>query len=75
MGMFAGRLQWFSELQSTNDVVATLADAGAAEGIVVAADAQNAGRGRFGRSWASPHGAGIYASTLLRPGPATRSPR
>ena len=67
IGIFAGRIQWFSELQSTNDVVATLAEAGAAEGIVVSADAQNAGRGRFGRSWASPHGAGVYASTLFRP--------
>jgi BirA family biotin operon repressor/biotin-[acetyl-CoA-carboxylase] ligase len=67
LGMFAGRVQWFSELPSTNDVVATLAEAGAQEGAVVAADAQNAGRGRFGRSWASPPGAGIYTSVLFRP--------
>jgi BirA family biotin operon repressor/biotin-[acetyl-CoA-carboxylase] ligase len=40
------------------------------EGVVVAADAQTAGRGRFGRDWASPHGAGIYASVLFRPHPA-----
>jgi BirA family biotin operon repressor/biotin-[acetyl-CoA-carboxylase] ligase len=67
LGLFADRIQWFSELTSTNDVVTTLAEAGTAEGVVVAADAQNAGRGRFGRDWASPHGAGIYASVLLRP--------
>jgi BirA family biotin operon repressor/biotin-[acetyl-CoA-carboxylase] ligase len=70
LGLFAGRLQWFSEVASTNDIVTTLADAGVPEGAVVAADAQNAGRGRFGRDWASPHGAGIYASVLLRPQPA-----
>ena len=67
LGLFADRIQWFSEIASTNDVVTTLAEAGTAEGVVVAADAQRAGRGRFGREWASPHGAGIYASVLLRP--------
>src|ERR671912_2699250 len=67
LGMFADRTQWFSELPSTNDVVAMLAEAGTAQGAVIAADAQNAGRGRFGRSWASPAGAGIYASALFRP--------
>ena len=70
LGLFAGRIQWFAEVTSTNDLVTTLAEAGSAEGVVVAADAQIAGRGRFGRDWASPHGAGIYASVLLRPRPA-----
>ena len=69
LGLFADRVQWFSEISSTNDVVAALAEADAREGAVVAADAQNAGRGRFGRTWASPHGAGIYASVLFRPDP------
>jgi BirA family biotin operon repressor/biotin-[acetyl-CoA-carboxylase] ligase len=70
LGLFADRIQWFAEVTSTNDIVTTLAEAGSAEGVVVAADAQNAGRGRFGRDWASPHGAGIYTSVLLRPRPA-----
>jgi BirA family biotin operon repressor/biotin-[acetyl-CoA-carboxylase] ligase len=70
LGAFADRIQWFSEVASTNDIVTTLADAGAAEGAVVAADGQSAGRGRFGRDWASPHGAGIYATVLMRPRPA-----
>jgi BirA family biotin operon repressor/biotin-[acetyl-CoA-carboxylase] ligase len=35
----------------------------------VLADAQSAGRGRLGRSWASPAGAGIYVSAVLRPSP------
>ncbi|MSO83398.1 MAG: biotin--[acetyl-CoA-carboxylase] ligase, partial [Acidobacteria bacterium] len=34
---------------------------------VVVANAQSAGRGRQGRSWASPPGAGLYVSTVLRP--------
>jgi BirA family biotin operon repressor/biotin-[acetyl-CoA-carboxylase] ligase len=34
---------------------------------VIAADAQTAGRGRQGREWVSPAGAGIYTSVILRP--------
>src|ERR1041385_1018454 len=64
---FGRQFIWFSEVTSTNDVVATLADGGAAEGTVVAADAQTAGRGRFGRVWLSPPMAGLYVSMLLRP--------
>ena len=70
LGLFAGRIQWFAEVTSTNDIVTTLAESGSDEGVVVSADAQKAGRGRFGRDWASPHGAGIYTSVLLRPRPA-----
>ena len=33
------------------------------------ADAQTAGRGRFGRVWVSPPDAGLYFSTVLRPAP------
>ena len=40
------------------------------EGLVVLADRQTAGRGRLGRSWASPPGAGIYVSVVLRPSAA-----
>ena len=64
---FISRWLWYSHVTSTNDVAALLADAGAEEGVVVAADAQSAGRGRLGRSWASPAGAGIYATVILRP--------
>ena len=31
------------------------------------AEAQSAGRGRHGRVWSSPPGAGLYISTILRP--------
>ena len=67
LGSFAKRILWYPEITSTNDVAMALADAGAAEGSVVLADAQTAGRGRLGRSWASPPGAGIYASVVLTP--------
>lgn len=52
---------------STNRVVAELARAGAAEGVVVSADQQTAGRGRLDRSWESERGSGLLVSLLLRP--------
>ncbi len=67
LGPMAHHVVWFWDVSSTNDVAARLADAGCAEGAVVVADAQSRGRGRHGRSWASPAGAGLYASIVLRP--------
>jgi BirA family biotin operon repressor/biotin-[acetyl-CoA-carboxylase] ligase len=55
------------ETGSTNAVVAERARAGAAAGLVVVAERQTAGRGRFGRSWVSPPRAGLTFSVLLRP--------
>ena len=60
------RLQHLVETGSTNDDVLTAAATGAAEGLVIYADMQTGGRGRRGRSWASPPG-NLYASLLLRP--------
>ena len=37
-----------------------------AEGTTVIASAQTAGRGRFGRTWFSPPGAGLYVSVICR---------
>jgi BirA family biotin operon repressor/biotin-[acetyl-CoA-carboxylase] ligase len=56
-----------AETGSTNADVASAARAGAAEGLVVVAELQTAGRGRLGRVWQSPARAGIAASVLLRP--------
>lgn len=54
------------ELESTNDLARNLARAGIREGAVVVAERQSRGRGRMGRSWASPDG-GLWCSLLLRP--------
>jgi BirA family biotin operon repressor/biotin-[acetyl-CoA-carboxylase] ligase len=67
IGIFSRRVLWYAEVSSTNDVAAALADRGEPEGSVVIADAQSAGRGRHGRIWASPPGAGLYMSILMRP--------
>lgn len=57
----------YEEVGSTNDLALELAAAGAAEGTVVRADAQTAGRGRIGRSWNSGRGKGLYLTVILRP--------
>ncbi|MEM6550991.1 MAG: biotin--[acetyl-CoA-carboxylase] ligase [Planctomycetota bacterium] len=54
------------ETASTQAVARELAEAGSAG--VVLADAQSAGRGRLGRSWASPAGAGVLMSMVLEDG-------
>lgn len=68
------RAQWLGahrveldECDSTNDDAARLARAGARHGTIVVARAQRAGRGRDGRSWASPRDAGLYLSAVIRP--------
>ena len=67
LGPFARHSQYYPCITSTNDVAARLADAGAAEGTWVVADEQSAGRGRRGRTWVSPPGAGLYLSVIFRP--------
>jgi BirA family biotin operon repressor/biotin-[acetyl-CoA-carboxylase] ligase len=62
----------FGTVDSTNRVLARLADRGAAEGTVVLAEAQTAGRGRHGSAWLSPEAANLYASVLFRPRIAPR---
>ena len=56
-----------AEVDSTNLRARQLAAEGAADGTVVVADRQTAGRGRLGRSFQSPGGQGIYLTALLRP--------
>jgi BirA family biotin operon repressor/biotin-[acetyl-CoA-carboxylase] ligase len=56
------------EATSTNDEAKKLAAEGAAEGTVVLARVQTAGRGRLGREWYSPEG-GIWMSVILKPDP------
>lgn len=56
----------FSTVTSTMDVCRAGAEQGAAEGFVVVADEQTAGRGRAGRKWYSPPAQSLYLSVLLR---------
>ena len=67
LGRFGRQVLYYETVASTNDIAAALAEGGAPEGCVVAADTQTAGRGRLGRTWVSPPRAGLYVSTILRP--------
>lgn len=56
----------FAEIDSTNAEAKRRAVAGEPEFTVVVARVQTAGRGRRGRTWASPEG-NLYSSIVLRP--------
>lgn len=60
------RVIYYPQVASTNDVARQEAQQGAAEGTVVIADEQTAGRGRIKRVWLSPRG-NISLSIILRP--------
>ena len=63
---FGRPLHVIPRVTSTNDVARSLAADGAGEGTAVLGLEQSGGRGRLGRSWASPAG-GLYLSVILRP--------
>ena len=54
-------------VDSTNNDLKRRAVGEAPDGLVVVAEEQTGGRGRRGRSFASPAGKGLYLSALLRP--------
>src|SRR4051794_12919027 len=60
------RLLRHDTVGSTNDEAKALARAGAAEGTLVWAGEQTAGRGRRGRVWPPPPG-NLYLSLIVRP--------
>lgn len=62
------RLLVRESVESTNDEVRTLAEAGAADGLIVLAERQTTGRGRRGAAWFSPAGESLAFSILVRPG-------
>lgn len=60
-------VHWLARVDSTQQVARDLARGGAAEGTMVVAEEQTAGRGRLGRTWHSPAGENLYCSVVLRP--------
>ena len=67
VGPYPAPVQLYDTLESTNRTAKLLALEGAAHGTLVLAGGQTAGRGRLGRSFASPAGKGVYCSVVLRP--------
>ncbi len=73
--IFAGKLHFFPQVDSTNSAALAGARDGAPHGSVYFADEQRAGRGRGDHAWHSAAGDGLYVSVLLRPRiPALRLP-
>ena len=65
------RVVFYRSADSTQDRALSLAaqcPAGEADGLVVVAATQTAGRGRLGRMWVSPPG-GLWMSVVAEPGP------
>jgi BirA family transcriptional regulator, biotin operon repressor / biotin---[acetyl-CoA-carboxylase] ligase len=60
-------VQWHDRCESTNALAAEAAATGAAEGLLVLADEQTAGRGRHGRTWSAPPGSSLLLSLVVRP--------
>ncbi len=60
------RVLYFASVTSTNDIASRVAAEGSPDGTAVVSDLQRAGRGRLGRTWYSPPGAGLYVSVVLR---------
>jgi BirA family biotin operon repressor/biotin-[acetyl-CoA-carboxylase] ligase len=67
MTTFGSPRRHFRNTDSTNARARELAEAGAANGTIVTADEQSAGRGRQGRSWFAPPGSALLYSAILRP--------
>lgn len=65
--LFAGKLQIFPTISSTNTYAMQQGANGASHGSVYIAEEQTSGRGRSDHAWHSEPCAGLYVSVLLRP--------
>ncbi len=60
------QIEHHTQVVSTNDIGIARGKAGAAEGTVIIAEHQTAGRGRYGRKWDAPPGKNLLVSVVLR---------
>ncbi|MDD5758572.1 MAG: biotin--[acetyl-CoA-carboxylase] ligase [Desulfobulbaceae bacterium] len=61
------RVHSLQTVESTNSLALEMGRAGEKSGTVWVAETQTKGRGRLGKCWESPAGAGLYCTVLLRP--------
>ncbi|MFN8555830.1 MAG: biotin--[acetyl-CoA-carboxylase] ligase [Dehalococcoidia bacterium] len=61
------RIVYLPTTTSTMDVAREHVHGGAPSGLVVVADEQSAGRGRFGRAWVAPPAVNLLCTVLVRP--------
>jgi BirA family biotin operon repressor/biotin-[acetyl-CoA-carboxylase] ligase len=62
-----GKMLYYAEVSSSNDLALEWAENGAADGSLVLADLQTAGRGRGDRRWVTRPGTALAMSLVLRP--------
>ena len=60
------QIEHYSQVASTNDIAIARGKAGAAEGTLIIAEHQTAGRGRYGRNWEAPSGKCLLVSVVLK---------
>ena len=66
--VFGQSARFHQQIGSTNSELKQLADQDAPEGMLLLAEEQLAGRGRFDRAWYAPPGSSLLTSLLFRPG-------
>ncbi|WP_034345712.1 biotin--[acetyl-CoA-carboxylase] ligase [Deinococcus misasensis] len=66
-GQLGRNYHYHGTVSSTQDVARQLATEGAPHGTVVLAEKQTRGRGRRGKVWNTPVGAGLYFTIILKP--------
>ncbi|MBR4707107.1 MAG: biotin--[Pseudobutyrivibrio sp.] len=59
--------EFYESVDSTNERIKLRAHEDEAEGLVISAGQQTAGKGRIGRKWETPSGDSVATSILLRP--------
>lgn len=64
---FVARIERFGAVESTQEIVGGWLGGGVPEVCVAVADVQRRGRGRHGRAWEVPSGAGLLVSCGFRP--------
>ena len=60
------QIEHHHQVASTNDIAIARGKAGAAEGTLIIAEHQTAGRGRYGRKWEAPPRKCLLVSVVLR---------
>ena len=60
------QIEHHHQVASTNDIAIARGKAGAAEGTLIIAEHQTAGRGRYGRKWEAPPSKCLLVSVVLR---------
>ena len=68
-GLPIPKIHYLSETGSTNEDALQWAIKGAPEGVLVVADSQTCGRGRFERQWITLPGSALAFSLILKPTP------